>query len=238
VAGTGLTASPSPITGAGTMSLTVPVAIANGGTNATTAGAALTNLGALSLAGGTLSGSLYAPYIDVHSTSNRALDVVAPSGQAVQVGFSSVGSAHLWLLHAEPTAGSFSLYDNANQRLGVDVNGLCYNLNGTWNALSDATLKKDVADYTTSLSAVIQLRPVTFTWIDAALGPQENWGLIAQEVEPVMPELVGEMGLAAGRSDVDPQVVKTVDYGRIIFSVINALKEVSQRLEAIEARLG
>src|SRR5262245_16133979 len=46
-AGTGLTASPSPITGAGTVSLTVPVAIVNGGTASTTAAAALTALGAV-----------------------------------------------------------------------------------------------------------------------------------------------------------------------------------------------
>ncbi|HKB40479.1 MAG TPA: hypothetical protein VKD72_28905, partial [Gemmataceae bacterium] len=44
-AGTGLTASPSPITGAGTLSLVVPVTVANGGTGATTASAALTALG-------------------------------------------------------------------------------------------------------------------------------------------------------------------------------------------------
>lgn len=36
-AGTGLTATPNPIVGAGTISLTVPVVIANGGTNSTTA---------------------------------------------------------------------------------------------------------------------------------------------------------------------------------------------------------
>jgi hypothetical protein len=44
-AGTGLTGTPNPIVGSGTIALTVPVAVANGGTGATTAPAALTALG-------------------------------------------------------------------------------------------------------------------------------------------------------------------------------------------------
>lgn len=42
--GTGIVATPNPITGSGTIALTSPVAIANGGTNATVAGAGADNL--------------------------------------------------------------------------------------------------------------------------------------------------------------------------------------------------
>jgi hypothetical protein len=85
------------------------------------------------------------------------------------------------------------------------------------------------------LAQVIQLRPVTFGWGAEVNGPSQNWGLLAQEVEPVMPELVGET--SAIREGEEPVTIKTVDYGRIIFSVINALREISQRLDSIESRL-
>lgn len=47
-AGAGITASPSPIVGAGSIALTVPVAVASGGTGGTTGPAGLANLGGIS----------------------------------------------------------------------------------------------------------------------------------------------------------------------------------------------
>ena len=53
---------------------------------------------------------------------------------------------------------------------------------------SDINLKTNVADIGNSLSKIMQLRPVTFDWKD---GGQVSQGFIAQEVETVIPELVG-----------------------------------------------
>jgi hypothetical protein len=252
-AGTGLTASPSPITGAGTMSLATPVSIANGGTNATTAGTALNNLGAAPLASPVFTGDPQAPTPAASDndtsiattafvagaanlrvaktgdtmTGNLTLNV---TGSFAQFSLTATAGTHAWIMVADPTTPSFSLKDNATSRIVIDGAGGCFNTTGTWAAISDASLKENVTDYTSGLAEITKLRPVTFSWKMEGFGPELNYGLIAQEVEAVMPELVGESpGDAA---------LKTIDYGRIIFSAINALREISQRLDAIEARLG
>jgi hypothetical protein len=48
-----------------------------------------------------------------------------------------------------------------------------------------------VQDLRYGLREVLRLRPVPFAWNDAALGPP-TVGLIAQDVAPVLPELIGQ----------------------------------------------
>jgi hypothetical protein len=79
--GTGITVSPSPITGAGTVSLTTPVSVANGGTGAATAPAALTNLGAAPIASPTFTGTPAAPTA-TPGTSTTQLATTAFAGAA------------------------------------------------------------------------------------------------------------------------------------------------------------
>jgi len=65
---------------------------------------------------------------------------------------------------------------------------------GSWAATSDIALKKDVRPLTGALDTLLQLRGVSFEWIEPE--KQGNLtgrqiGMVAQEVEPVMPEWVG-----------------------------------------------
>ena len=54
---------------------------------------------------------------------------------------------------------------------------------------SDRRLKENITTFAPSLDKVMQLRPVTFNWKENG---QPGIGFIAQEVEAVIPELVGE----------------------------------------------
>lgn len=66
---------------------------------------------------------------------------------------------------------------------------------GSWTSLSDARMKKDVAPLTDSLETLLQLRGVQFEYTDTnAIGaaPGLRTGFIAQEVEAVIPQWVGE----------------------------------------------
>ena len=54
---------------------------------------------------------------------------------------------------------------------------------------SDARLKQRVTSLSYGLREVLRLRPVTWQWKDTSTA-QRNMGLIAQEVEPVLPELI------------------------------------------------
>jgi hypothetical protein len=83
--------------------------------------------------------------------------------------------------------------------------------------LSDESLKKDVVQVSNSLDLVQQLTGVKFTWKKTG---QEAYGVIAQDVEKVIPGLVGEV-----------DGIKNVNYDGIIAFLIEAIKELNQKLE-------
>jgi hypothetical protein len=76
-----------------------------------------------------------------------------------------------------------------------------------------------------------QLRGVTWEWREEAPAEakqQPGMGVIAQDVERVFPQLV----------ETDEQGYKRVDYNGLIAPLIEAVKELDDRLRAVEARLG
>lgn len=95
-------------------------------------------------------------------------------------------------------------------------------LNSTsFNSLSDANLKTNVEPINNSSSIVSQLQGVSFNWVDSG---DKAYGLIAQEVEQVIPEVVST-------NEFD---VKSVNYSAIIAFLIESNKELQKRIEALE----
>lgn len=81
-----------------------------------------------------------------------------------------------------------------------------------------------------AVSRIRRLRGVTWRWRDGVPADVEETpavGVIAQEVEAVFPELVR----------VDARGFKTVNYGGLIAPLIEAVKELDERLRSVEERL-
>ncbi len=81
-----------------------------------------------------------------------------------------------------------------------------------------------------AVSRIRRLRGVTWRWRDdvpAGVEQTPEIGVIAQEVEAVFPELVR----------MDARGFKTVNYGGLVAPLIEAVKELDDRLRAIEAQL-
>ncbi len=94
--------------------------------------------------------------------------------------------------------------------------------NGTWTTSSDARLKEDVTPAEGLLDAALRLRPVRFRWLhDGA----PDFGLLAQDVRGVLPELV---------SGTERQML-TVDYARLGVVAIGAVQAHERALEALRA---
>jgi hypothetical protein len=100
---------------------------------------------------------------------------------------------------------------------GVDTVGVITATD--FNSTSDASLKENVTTVSDALSTTKELRGVRFEWKKDG---KPSYGVIAQELEQILPELV---------SDTDP---KTVNYNGIIGILIEAVKELSQRVEDLE----
>ena len=103
----------------------------------------------------------------------------------------------------------------------LDVSGNIYS-SGTITAASDITLKKNVTTIDNALDKVCNLRGVEFDYIESG---EHNIGVIAQEVEKVLPELV------------HTDSTKSVAYGNLTAVLIEAVKELKKENDALSARI-
>jgi hypothetical protein len=93
--------------------------------------------------------------------------------------------------------------------------------NNNVTAFSDERLKSNIETLKGGLEKVEQLRGVTYTRDE-----RDNIGVIAQEVEKVLPEIV----LTAD----DEMGTKSVDYSRMTAVLIEAVKELSAKVKYLE----
>jgi hypothetical protein len=108
---------------------------------------------------------------------------------------------------------------------GSTINNLTIN-NGTCTgvdfiATSDERIKNNIETISNALEIVNDLRGVYFTRIGQT---KETVGVIAQEVETVLPEVVY----------TDSDGLKSVSYGNMVGVLIEAIKVLTKRLEKIE----
>jgi hypothetical protein len=105
---------------------------------------------------------------------------------------------------------------------------------GAWGAVSDARVKKDVRDLEAGLAELREVRPVRFRYNGAAGTPDgmEGVGVIAQEVEMVLPETVRRLPGEHGLEDL-----RIFDASPLTFMLINAVKELAARVEHLEQAL-
>jgi hypothetical protein len=85
-----------------------------------------------------------------------------------------------------------------------------------FNSASDRGLKTDVTKINNSIEILKQLSPVSFNWTTTG---EKSYGLIAQEVEKILPELVSETNN-----------VKSVRYIPLIAMLIDAIVELDKRI--------
>ena len=121
--------------------------------------------------------------------------------------------------------------------------------------ISDQRLKKDITDLSNPLATINALRGTTFKWIDENEPSGIQYGLIAQEVESVVPDLVLESSFRQLNADgtlfkgdnleetmsVDEAKAarnltntKTVNMNGVIPILIEAVKELSAKVTALE----
>jgi len=95
--------------------------------------------------------------------------------------------------------------------------------------VSDRNLKENITTIENATETVKKLRGVKYDWKQGS-GKREGQteiGVIAQEIEEVLPFLVRE-------KTIKDRQVKTVDYEKIIGLLIESNKELSDRLDKLE----
>ena len=96
--------------------------------------------------------------------------------------------------------------------------------NNDVTAFSDVILKDDINTIDNALDRVQGMRGVFFNRKDITGGRQT--GVIAQEVEPFLPEVV--------RETKDENKIKSVAYGNMVGVLIEAIKELNAKIEELQ----
>lgn len=108
----------------------------------------------------------------------------------------------------------------------IRVGACTLQTNGAIVCLSDVRFKRDIAPLPRMLDRLTGLEPVRYTWRadefpELSFSAGASYGLVAQEVERVLPELV----------TTDEQGYKAVDYGRLPLLAVQAIKELKAGME-------
>jgi hypothetical protein len=145
------------------------------------------------------------------------------------------------VLAANGTVGIGTLAGTGNRAVYSDASGILT------NTASDERLKERVSDLPYGLSDATLLRPVSYYWrqdctssdtstiynLQDRLGSQKEIGLVAQEVQNIIPEVVGE----------NSDGMLSLDYAKLVPVLLKALKDLTDivvdlrsRVETLEAK--
>ena len=92
---------------------------------------------------------------------------------------------------------------------------------------SDRRQKKDISSISSSLDDLCRLVPRHFYDINDENNEVRIAGFVADEIQDVFPDLVPERGLS-------DEIYRSVAYDRLGAYIVNAIKEIKQRLESLE----
>ena len=134
-----------------------------------------------------------------------------------------------WFRVSGTPATSSALFINSSGNVGIGLTTPSYTLHvsgaiyasGDITALSDQRHKQNITPLTDSLAAITQLSGYSYTRSDYKPG-EKQIGMIAQEVKEVYPEAV---------SYDDVNDTYSLNYGCLMAPVIQALKEMKDRIE-------
>ena len=133
------------------------------------------------------------------------------------------GSNNDFELELESACGDFLITDNGTTRFTFTKSSGNFTATGDITAFSDINLKKNIEVIPDALNKVSQLRGVTFDRIDIEDGPRQT-GMIAQEVEKVIPESV----------HTNEEGIKSVAYGNLVGLLVESIKELKAEVEVLK----
>jgi hypothetical protein len=98
----------------------------------------------------------------------------------------------------------------------------------TYNTTSDRRLKDNIQPIADATDKLMDMKPVTHTWIDNPEAPQVH-GFIAQEMQEVVPEAVS--------GDPESDEMMSMDYGRITPVIVAALQDALKEIKELKTRI-
>jgi hypothetical protein len=184
--------------------------------------------------GGTISG--YNNYIGI-GTTTPVTNFQLVHDQFIPVGgftLQQVSNSNRWQFYVSQSTNFLRLFYNDVAMGGFD------NTNGNYTPVSDFRLKKNIQPMNNMLNIVMQLQPKTYQMKNENNSNSISYGLIAQEVENVLPDIVT---VFKGDDGDGIQDLRMLSYTELIPVLIKAMQEqqviiegLSKRIESLESK--
>lgn len=151
-------------------------------------------------------------------------------GDAARLGVSPTGQVIV--------GGENNLAGSANQALQVNGSAFKNDGNANWAFTSDARVKENVRDLDVGLAELLRVRPVRYRYnglADTQAG-LERVGVLGQEIEAIFPETIEKVPASGvGEDTIDD--LRVFNPSALTFVLINAVKQLAQKVEALEQLL-
>ncbi|MFC1799619.1 tail fiber domain-containing protein [Candidatus Eisenbacteria bacterium] len=190
------------------------------------------------------------PDRDLHIVGNNPRILLEAGDVSPEINFKHFmdASSDVWAIYKDGPTEDLRFYQGGdkiwirggtgNVGIGVDpganklyVNGLACGTS-SWAICSDLKFKRDIRDVARAIDKVMSLRGVSFLWrteehADKNFDSGRHYGVIAQETERVLPEVV--------RQGNDGE--RLVAYSEIVPVLVEAIKTQQKTIEALEERI-
>jgi len=223
------------------------------GTNATINGATATTAGVVTNGTQTIAGEkTFEDHITVNGNfeANGTLDVFNSSGvyqfQKIDPATAQVTIGDMddlsygTQIKVEGNTGNVKFFTSTTENMRL-TNASVLHVDGDVIAfsatISDERLKENVETIKNASDTVNKLRGVSYTWKEGKRKGEAEIGLIAQEVEKVLPCLVKEHELPITEGAVEGEIYKTVDYEKLVGLLIEDSKEKDETIQALLRRV-
>jgi len=155
----------------------------------------------------------------------------------VRLNFLSPANKHNVITFGDPDnkEAGFIRYQHDSDTLDFKVNGaIVFSIDkngnvsgGPYSLISDIRFKKDIVTIPEALEKVLALRGVNFRWKDKPDDAGLRMGMIAQEVERIVPEVV----------HINAQGIKSVEYQVLVGLLVEAIKEQEKKIGSQEQEI-
>jgi len=158
-------------------------------------------------------------YINLTNAVGTANSLTANITNFISVTDDTTTNATRYIIFANNTSGAITEQVSSTKLTFNPSTGLLTSTD--YNSSSDMTLKQDFTPIHNPLDIISQLTGFGFTWKDSK---QKSYGLSAQEVEKVIPDIVKER----------PDGTKGINYLNLTAFLIEAIKDLKQEIAELK----
>lgn len=156
------------------------------------------------------------PEADLHM--KHALGSGATNGFRIE----NEGASHNhWTMYVQNSNGNLELYKNGAFRGSFD------DASGAYNSISDMRLKKNIENAGELLPKIMQLKVKKYHFLKNAETDKKSYGMLAQEVEKIFPEMVTH------NTEDDGKDLYTMDYASFGVVAIKGIQEQQQLIDGL-----